>query len=324
MAKTKTRKPRTQAAELSLIVPMYNESENIDIFFPAVTKALDAASKNWEIICVDDCSRDDTLAKLKAIHAKNKKIRILSFSRNFGKEAALTAGLHYASGKAVIPIDADLQDPPELIAQMVKKWKEGYKIVLATRRSRNEESWLKQLTAKLFYKIIRQMSQIKLPENTGDFRLLDREIVDIIVAMPERTRLMKGLFTWPGFEPAQLFFDRPERLKGTTSWNYWKLWQLALDGILSFSTVPLKIWTYVGAVISLFSFLYASYLIIRTSFWGVDVPGYASIMVAILFIGGIQLISLGIIGEYVGRIYRETKQRPLFIVRESFGFKGKG
>jgi glycosyltransferase involved in cell wall biosynthesis len=312
MAKSKA-KP-----EISIIVPMYNESDGVDAFFTRVLPILEA-TKSWEIIAINDCSKDDTLVKLQQYNKNDKRIKIISFSRNFGKEAALTAGLHYCTGKAAIPIDADLQDPPELIPEMIKKWQEGHKVVLAARKSRVEEGVLKSWTASIFYKIMDRVSHITIPQNTGDFRLMDRDVIEAVKLLPEKTRFMKGLLAWPGFKTTQVYFERPARKFGTTSWNYWKLWQFALDGIFSFSTIPLKVWTYIGSVISLFAIAYAAYLIVRTIMLGVDVPGYASIMVTILFMGGIQLISLGVIGEYIARIYNETKQRPIYVVEELAG-----
>jgi glycosyltransferase involved in cell wall biosynthesis len=287
--------------ELSLVAPMYNESEVIDAFFNAVIPILNELAPHWEIVCVNDGSRDDTLTKLKGWHTREPRIKILNFSRNFGKEAGTTAGIDYTTGKAVIPIDADLQDPPELIRAMVEKWREGFKVVLATRSDRREDDWFKRHSA------------------LTDYRLMDRQVVEALKKLPERTRFMKGIFAWLGFSTTTIYFERPQRFAGTTSWSFWKLWKLALDGIFSFTTLPLQVWTYLGAGISLLTFIYGSFLILRTLLVGTTVPGYASTMVAILFLGGIQLISLGVIGEYVGRIYREVKGRPIYIVEETIG-----
>ena len=275
------------------------------------------------MICVDDGSRDQTLEYLIDYHNRYPEIKVISLSRNFGKDIALTAGLENAQGKAIIPIDADLQDPPELIEQLVAKWREGYDVVSGKRRSRQGESWVKKTTANAFYRIISRISSVPIPRDTGDFRLLDRRVVEAIKTMPERTRFMKGLFAWVGFKQTYVLYDRPNRIQGTTKWNYWKLWNFALDGITSFSLVPLKVWSYLGVVLSLLAFTYGSFLIIRTIILGIDVPGYASLMVTILFIGGVQLITLGILGEYLGRIYEETKQRPLYLIRERYGFEDK-
>lgn len=306
--------------ELSVVVPLYNEEENIDYLFERLITVLEQIQTTYEIICINDGSQDNTLKNLIEYHQKNPTIKVINLSRNFGKEIALTAGIDHTSGAAIIPIDADLQDPPELIVDLVNKWREGYDVVYATRRSRQGETWLKQMTAKAFYQTMGKMSRVPIPSNTGDFRLLDREVVEAIKKLPERTRFMKGLFAWVGYKQTSVMFDREPRFQGTTTWNYWKLWNFALDGIISFSFLPLKVWSYVGVFISFLSLLYASFLIIRTLIFGIDVPGYASLMVAILFLGGIQLITLGIIGEYLGRVYEEVKGRPLYFVREQYGF----
>ena len=309
------------SVELSIVVPLYNEEANINRLISRLQSTLDKLNTTYEIVCINDGSQDDTFKLLVDYHEENSAIKVVNLSRNFGKEIALTAGIDYASGAAIIPIDADLQDPPELIAQLVAKWREGYDVVYATRKSRSGESWLKRFTANSFYQTIGKMSPIPIPANTGDFRLLDRKVVEALKQMPERTRFMKGLFAWVGYKQTSILFDREPRFGGKTTWNYWKLWNFALDGITSFSFFPLKIWSYIGSVISLISLLYASFLIIRTLILGIDVPGYASLMVAVLFFGGIQLITLGIIGEYLGRVYEEVKRRPLYFVRESYGFE---
>ncbi|VEP13956.1 putative enzyme [Hyella patelloides LEGE 07179] len=306
--------------ELSVVIPLYNEEENIDYLFERLITVLDRLQTTYEIICINDGSKDKTLKYLIDYHQKNSTIKVINLSRNFGKEIALSAGIDYTMGAAIIPIDADLQDPPELIGELVEKWREGYDVVYATRRSRKGETWLKRLTAKAFYQTIGKMSCVPIPSNTGDFRLLDRRVVEAIKKLPERTRFMKGLFAWVGYKQTSVMFDREPRFQGNTTWNYWKLWNFALDGIISFSFLPLKVWSYIGVSISFASLLYASFLIIRTLIFGIDVPGYASLMVAILFLGGIQLITLGIIGEYLGRVYEEVKRRPLYFVREQYGF----
>jgi glycosyltransferase involved in cell wall biosynthesis len=307
--------------DISLVIPFYNEEPNIDRLFERVESVLAHLSMTYEIICVNDGSRDNTLKSLLDRHRRNSAIKVINLSRNFGKEIALTAGIDHAKGNAVIPMDADLQDPPELIEALIAKWQEGYDVVYATRRSRDGESWLKRFTANAFYKTIAQMSQVPIPANTGDFRLLDRRVVEALKQMPERTRFMKGLFSWVGFKQISVLYDRSPRYKGTTKWNYWRLWNFAIDGITSFSFLPLKVWGYIGIVLSLITLLYAAFLVIRTLIFGIDVPGYASLMVAVLFLGGIQLITLGVIGEYLGRVYEEVKGRPLYLVRDSFGFE---
>ena len=305
---------------LSVVVPIYNEEPNLDYLFERLETVLIPLQLNYEIVCVNDGSRDNTLMCLIHHHQRNPAIKVIDLSRNFGKEIALSAGIDYAKGDAVIPIDADLQDPPELIGELIAKWQEGYDVVYATRRFRYGESWLKRFTANGFYRIMGWISPLPMPKNTGDFRLLDRRVVDALKTMGERTRFMKGLFTWVGFKQTAILYDRPQRYKGQTKWNYWKLWNFAVGGIASFSVRPLQVSSYVGLILSSLSFLYASFLVLRTLIFGIDVPGYASLMVAVLFLGGVQLVSLGIIGEYLGRVYEEVKERPLYLIRESHGF----
>ncbi len=302
---------------LSVVVPCYNESSNLDILFSRLETALDALGETYEIVCVDDGSRDNTLADLEAHHHRNPAIVVVGLARNFGKEVALTAGIDHARGDAVVPIDADLQDPPEVIGELVTRWREGYDVVYARRRSRQGESWVKRATANVFYRVIDRVSEVPIPRDTGDFRLMDRRVVEALKDLPERNRFMKGLFAWVGFRQAEVSYDRDPRLHGNTTWNYWRLWNFALEGITSFSTVPLRIWSYVGVVVSLVALALAMVLVIRGT--DPDAPGYASLMVAVLFLGGVQLISLGVLGEYLGRIYREVKGRPLYLVRDRWG-----
>jgi glycosyltransferase involved in cell wall biosynthesis len=305
---------------LSIVVPLYNEEQNILPLFTRLETILNQLGLSYEIICVDDGSKDNTLSLLIEQHYINPAIKVVSFSRNFGKEAALTAGLDYSTGEAIIPIDADLQDPPELIVKLVEKWREGYEVVDAVRRTRHGESWLKKFTANAFYWVIDKVSEVPIPPATGDFRLLDRKVVDSLKQLPERTRFMKGLFAWVGFKQTAIFYDRLPRHQGNTKWNYWRLWNFAIQGIASFSTISLKVWSYLGLVLALVALLYATFLIIRTLVLGIDVPGYASLMVAILLLGGVQLITLGVIGEYLGRVYEEVKGRPIYLIRNSYGF----
>jgi glycosyltransferase involved in cell wall biosynthesis len=309
------------APMLSVVVPVKNEEDGILPFVERVGAILDsiAAGSGWEILFVDDGSTDATLAAIVAANLADPRVRGLSLSRNFGKEAALSAGLDHARGNAVVPMDADMQDPPEVLPEMVAKWREGHEMVFGVRRSRDQDSLAKRVTAGLFYRAHNMVSADKIPENAGDFRLMDRKVVDVIRAMPERNRFMKGLFAWAGFRQAAVEYDRAERETGATKYNYWKLWTLALDGITSASTVPLRIWSYVGALVALFAFGYGTFLAVDTMMFGNPVPGYASIMTSVLFLGGIQLISLGVLGEYVGRILTETKQRPLYVVRDTVG-----
>ncbi|REJ42613.1 MAG: glycosyltransferase [Microcystis flos-aquae TF09] len=308
---------------ISVVVPLYNEEENIDALFRRLLAVLEALNTSYEVICVNDGSRDNTLKNLVEYHQRYPQIKVVNLSRNFGKDTAMSAGIDYSQGMAVIPIDADLQDPPELIAEMIEKWHEGYDVVYASRRVRIGESWFKRFSAEGFYQVINKLSRVSIPPNTGDFRLIDRRVVESIKKMPERQRFMKGIFAWVGYKQTSILFDREPRYQGQTKWNYWKLWNFAIDGITSFSFLPLKVWTYVGLIIALVSLVYASFLILRTIIFGIDVPGYASLMVAVLFLGGIQLLTLGIIGEYIGRVYEEVKGRPLYLVRDCYGFENR-
>ena len=310
----------TSEPVLSIVVPLHNEADNLKMLFSRVAEVCDRLQVSYEVVCVDDGSKDDTVKRVLAHRSNNSRIKLVVLSRNFGKEIALSAGLDATIGAAVVPLDADLQDPPELLESLLECWRGGYDMVLATRRSRHGDSWFKQWAAKGFYRTIGRLSPIPIPANTGDFRLMDRKVVDAIKQMPERSRFMKGMFAWAGFRTTQVYYDRPPRYRGQTSWSTWKLWNFAVDGIASFSTVPLKVWSYLGALISCLAFGYGTLLVIRTLIWGVDVAGYVSIMVAILFLGGIQLLSLGILGEYLARVYEEVKQRPLYIVQQAYGF----
>lgn len=310
---------------LSVVVPVKNEEHGILPFVERVGSILEDVSngEGWEILFVDDGSTDATLAAIVAANQRDGRVRALSLSRNFGKEAALSAGLDHARGAAVIPMDVDMQDPPEVLPEMVAKWRDGFEMVFGVRRCRDSDPLPKRLTAGLYYRAHNWVSSDKIPENAGDFRLLDRKVVEVIRALPERNRFMKGLFAWAGFKQSSVEYDRVERETGTTKFNYWKLWTLALDGITSASTVPLRIWSYVGALVALFAIGFAAWLAVDTLMFGNPVPGYASIMVSVLFLGGIQLISLGVLGEYVGRILTETKQRPLYVVRDTVGIESQ-
>jgi glycosyltransferase involved in cell wall biosynthesis len=305
---------------LSLLVPMYNEESVIPLFFDRTRRVLSTAGIEYEFICVNDGSSDSTLEHLREYAANDPRIKVISFSRNFGKEPAMTAALDFANGDAVIPIDADLQDPPELILDMLEKWREGYDIVFAKRSSRESDSFLKRNTALWFYSIFNKMSETDIPHNVGDYRLMDRKVVDIIKQLPEKDRFMKGLYCWPGYHSTHVEYERPIRAKGYSKFNFWQLWNFALNGLTSFSTLPIRAAIYLGFLISLSSFIYASFIIFKTLLLGIDVPGYASIMVTVLFLGGMQLFFLGLLGEYVGRIFKEVKNRPLYVVQETIGF----
>ncbi len=309
--------------QLSVIVPVKDEEQAIVPFVARVAPILDGLFPDgaWEILFIDDGSDDATLAAILAANRRDRRIRALSLSRNFGKEAALSAGLDHACGRAVVPMDVDLQDPPEVLGEMLAKWREGYEVVYGVRRNRSSDSLPKRLTADLYYRAHNYLSDDKIPEHAGDFRLLDRSVVEVIRRMPERNRFMKGLFAWSGFRQAAVEYDRDARTVGKTKFRYWKLWTLAIDGITSASTMPLRVWSYIGVVVAFLSLMYAGFLIVRTTILGIDIPGYASMMVATLFFGGLQLISLGVLGEYVGRILVETKQRPIYVVRQRVGFE---
>ncbi|MDE2239151.1 MAG: glycosyltransferase family 2 protein [Rhodospirillales bacterium] len=306
---------------LSLIVPFYNEEEAISPFAAALPPVLEAIPDiSWEIICVDDGSQDATLPRLLALAAAEPRVRVVELSRNFGKEAALTAGLEAARGDAVIPFDADLQDPPALIPVMVAAWREGAEVVLGRRSDRSTDGAMKRGTASLFYKLNHYISNIELPENVGDFRLMDKVVVEALKRLPERQRFMKGLFAWLGFKTTVVDYTRTPRAAGKSKFSGFKLWNFALEGFTSFSTTPLKIWTYLGATGAVVALLYAVFIILRTLIFGNSVPGYASIFVAVTFFGSVQLISIGVLGEYIGRIYVETKQRPVYLVRKFHNF----
>ena len=315
--------PSTAGAEpkLSILVPIKNEASNLDSFFARLVSVLNNLALSYEIICIDDGSTDASLPLLIEHRQRNPSIKIVGLSRNFGKDAALSAGLDYARGAAVIPIDADLQDPPEVIPQLVAKWREGFEVVNATRLTRAGESRVKTTTAMIFYRVFARMTDTPIPLDTGDFRLLDRKVVDVLVQLPERTRFMKGLFSWVGFRQTTVIYNREPRYSGSTNWGYAKLWNFAIDGVVSFSSLPLKVWSYLGFATSLFAFFYAIFLAVLKLSRGIDAPGYASLMVVVLFLGGVQLITLGIVGEYLGRIYNEVKGRPIYVVRDTFGLE---
>lgn len=307
---------------LSLVVPMYHEEAVIDVFFTTVEAEMQALGESYEIICVNDGSKDATLAKLLAHRSRNPLIKIIDLSRNFGKEVALSAGLDHAVGAAVIPMDADLQDPPSLIRDFVAKWREGYDVVYGVRASRLNDDPLKRFTAGWFYKLYNALAPLKIPADTGDFRLLDRRVVEVLKALPERNRFMKGLFNWVGFKQTGISYERQGRVAGVSKWGYWRLWNFALDGITSFSTLPLRVWSYVGFAIATIAFGYAMFLIFHTLFTGSDVAGYPSLMVVMLFLGGLQMMGLGVLGEYLGRMFHETKRRPPYIVNHTYGITG--
>ena len=299
---------------LSLIVPVFNEEESIDLFLNEIEPALDAAALRFEVVFVNDGSRDDTLAQLLDRSSRDRRVKVVNLSRNFGKEAALTAGIDHARGDVLVPMDIDLQDPPELIAQFVEQWRYGYDIVYGVRSSRHRDTIAKRLSAGWFYRVFNTMSPVRIPANVGDFRLVDRRAVEVLRRLPERNRFMKGLFAWVGFNAIGVPYERPQRAAGTSKFNLWRLWNFALDGVVSFSTVPLRASFYVGAVIAAVAVLYALFILTRVLILGIDTPGYASLLIAVLLLGAIQLLSLGVIGEYLGRLFLEVKGRPIYVV----------
>lgn len=301
------------------MAPFYNEEESVEPFYQALRVVLDElADTRFEIICIDDGSGDKTLQRLISLVDRDPRFSVIELSRNFGKEAALTAGLDAAKGSAVIPIDADLQDPPELIPALIDQWHRGADVVLARRRDRDSDTFAKRNTAKLFYRLHNWLSEVRIPSDVGDFRLIDKSVLEALQQMPERQRFMKGLFAWVGFRTATIEYIRQPRKAGAPKQSWWSLLNLSLEGLTSFSTEPLRLCTYAGALIATTALFYAGFIVVRTLIQGIDLPGYASLLVAVLFLGSLQLISIGLLGEYVGRIYVESKQRPLYLIRKLY------
>jgi glycosyltransferase involved in cell wall biosynthesis len=303
------------AATLSVVVPVFNEQEVLPEFHRRLAAVLDALPVQAEIVYVNDGSRDGTMALLSGLHRTDPRVAVVDLSRNFGKEIAMSAGLDHAGGDAVVVIDADLQDPPELIPDMLRAHGEGFDVVLMRRRSRAQETWLKKATARAFYRAIGRMGTIAIPENVGDFRLLSRRAVLALRRFPERSRFMKGLFAWIGFPCREIEYDRDGRYAGETKWNYWRLWNFALEGITSFSVVPLKAASYIGFIAAVVAFGYGAFVVAKTLLFGDPVRGYPTLVTLVLFFGGLQLMALGIIGEYLARMFIEVKQRPLYLVQ---------
>lgn len=301
---------------ISIVAAFYNEEKSIPAFFAEFARVAPALQARVEFICVNDGSRDATLDMLRRQLLVTPKMRIVNLARNFGKEAAISAGLAEARGDAVVVIDADLQDPPSLIAEFIAKWREGYDVVYGVRSSRKVDSFAKRATAHGFYSLFNRLSDMKIPEGAGDFRLMNRRVVDALLAMPERNRFMKGLFAWVGFRQTGVEYVREARVAGKSGWNYFRLFNFAIDGLTSFSIAPLRLASLAGVLVSLVGFAYAAFLVIRTVLFGVDVPGYASLMVVMMFLGGVQLLCLGVMGEYLGRLYIEAKGRPVYIVAD--------
>ena len=304
---------------ISIIVPVFNEQESIDLFIATVSPVLDSIDPAWEILFINDGSRDDTLASLRRAAARDTRVRAVDLSRNYGKEVALAAGIDHARGRAVVPMDVDLQDPPALLVEMVAKWREGFDVVLACRSDRTSDTAMKRGTARLFYRLINSLSDTPIPADVGDFRLMDAIVIEALRRYPERMRFMKGIFAHVGFRATTVSYVRPQRAAGTTKFNGRKLFTLALEGVVSFSTLPLKVWTYLGLAAALLALVYLAVVVARTLIWGVDVPGYASLLSVTLLFNGLILMGLGVLGEYVARIFIEVKGRPLYLVRERLG-----
>lgn len=310
---------RPDPFRLSVLVPMYNEEEAIDAFLDRLLPLLPSWTEDFEVICIDDGSRDTTVARVLARRRADPRIKLIAFARNFGKEAALSAGIDHATGDAVVAIDADLQHPPERIGDMIEKWRAGFDVVAATRMDRKHDSHARGFVSSAFYGVFNRIADQPIPPEAGDFRLMDRLVIDALRQLPERNRFMKGLFAWVGFRVEMLPYAHTERVAGESKFNFWSLWNFALDGITAFSTLPLRVWSYIGFAVAFIAMMYASYIVVRTLIFGVDVPGFASILTAVLFLGGVQLVSLGILGEYIGRILIETKRRPIYLVRAAWG-----
>lgn len=308
---TKSRK------RVSLVIPMFNEGDAIGVLFARLDAVLPTLIPyDFEIVCVNDGSTDQTLAMLTQASATRANLVVVDLSRNFGKEAALSAGLFMATGDAVVPMDADLQDPPEVIRDLLAKWEEGFEVVLARRGDRSSDSAAKRFTAQSFYRIHNAVADVEIPADVGDFRLMDRVVVEALNGLPEGRRFMKGLFAWVGFKTTAIEYRRDVRAAGTSKFNAWKLWNFALEGIFSFSISPLKVWTYLGFFVALGAVGWGSWIAVRTLVWGVDIPGYASVLVGVLLLGGLQLIGIGMIGEYLGRAFLESKRRPAYLIRQ--------
>jgi polyisoprenyl-phosphate glycosyltransferase len=311
--------PRNGPVCLSIVVPVFNEQDAIPQFVPAVLEALrNSIGVTLDFVFVNDGSSDHTIEALLELRAAERNVSIIDLSRNFGKEAALTAGLEQATGDVVVPMDIDLQDPPSLLPEMLARWRDGFDVVLARRIARDSDSTIKRWSAAAFYRMHNLLSESRIVENVGDFRLMDRCVVDALKLLPESQRFMKGLFAWVGFPTVTVGYERPVRSAGTTKFNSWRLWNLALEGITSFATAPLRVWTYIGGITALGSFSYGTYLVLRTLTKGIVVPGYASVFVAVVFLGGLQLVGIGVLGEYLGRTYLESKGRPIYVARRKY------
>lgn len=310
-----TAKPRS----LSVVIPVLNEERGVERLVARLAPALDGLSRPWEVLFVDDGSNDRTLDVLRRIHEREPRVKTVSLSRNFGKEVAVAAGLQHATGDGVVIMDGDLQHPPEVIGDFVARWDEGFDIVYGQRRDRQTDTAMQRVTSRAFYRVFRALTGTELPDGAGDFRLLDRKAVDAMNRLKERSRFNKGLFAWIGFKTVGVVFDVAPRAEGVTRWRPRKLFRFALDGLASFTTIPLRIWSYLGLLVSAFAFFYAVVFLVKTLIWGADVPGFPTLIISVMLLGGVQLISLGVVGEYLGRVYEEVKGRPLYIIGERVG-----
>ncbi len=312
-------RPDRRPALISVVCPAFNEEETLGGFAAEVEGVMRALAQPFEIVFVNDGSRDATLQRMMSIRAARGNVAIVDLSRNFGKEIATTAGLDHAKGEAVVVMDADLQDPPELIAEMIEGWREGYDVVYARRRKRRGDGPVKRVTAALFYRLMRRIGSVDMPENVGDFRLMSRKAVDAVCALRERHRFMKGIFAWVGFPSKAVVYDRAPRSAGRTKWNYWRLFNLSIEGITSSTIAPLRISTYLGFATALVAFIFGAFFVAKTLFLGDPVAGFPTLIVVVLFLGGVQLMVLGVIGEYLGRVFNETKARPLYFATSVMG-----
>jgi len=303
---------------VSVVVPVYDEEDLVAVFVRRMGEVAAAGGFRCEMLFVNDGSADGTLERLLDLAAADGRIRVVNLSRNFGKEAALSAGIERARGDVVVPIDVDLQDPPELIPALLARWREGYDVAFGVRASRASDSMAKRVTAGWFYKVFNRFSKVQLPEDAGDFRLMDRRVVRVLSQLPEKNRFMKGLFAWAGFPAVGVPYARRERAAARSRFTYWKLWNFALDGLFAFSTIPLRVWSYVGAALALVAMFYMLFIVLRVLAYGIDTPGYASLLSVVLFLGGVQLVTLGILGEYLGRLFLEVKNRPVYVVEGEY------
>jgi glycosyltransferase involved in cell wall biosynthesis len=302
--------------KISIVVPLYNEQENVEKLVSEISHISTLCSNfNFEIVAVNDGSSDETLSVLASTHIEKISLKVIDLSRNFGKEAALSAGIFHADGDAVIPLDADMQDPPSLIPEMIALWERGYEVVVAKRSDRSEDTYIKRTTAEIFYKFINKLSETEIPKNVGDFRLMDKKVVEVLKSLPESRRFMKGIFAWVGFNTVVIEYTRVKRHAGKTKFSWIKLIGLSIEAVTSFSIVPLRVWSLIGLVTSIGAFSYGGFIFFKALVYGRDVPGYASLACIMLFSSGVQMIGLGIMGEYLGRTYFESKRRPPFIVR---------